>query len=195
MEEKTYLAFNYGYTKNKLNQLSKIYKKFSAPEGSGDKGTAHSYIENYYHYKFDKIRLNKLNILEIGVSTGLSLEMWCEYFPNSNIIGVELDNINYKPSNNRIKLIIGDGTDSKTYKDIGDLDIIIDDGSHVFTDQIFSYAILYDKLKKGGIYIIEDVKNIDEVGPFFNRLNVSTKIFDFRKLKGRHDDVVIEIIK
>ena len=178
-----------------MNQLVKIYQKFSAPEGSGDKGTAHSYIENYYHHRFDKIRLNKLNILEIGVSTGLSLEMWCEYFPNSNIIGVELDNINYKPSNNRIKLIIGDGTDSKTYKDIGDLDIIIDDGSHVFTDQVFSYAILYDKLKKCGIYIIEDVKNIDEVGPFFNRLNVNTKIFDFRKLKGRHDDVVIEIIK
>ena len=82
-----------------MNQLIKIYEKYSAPEWSGDKCTAHSYIENYYHYKFDQIRLNKLNILEIGVSTGLSLEMWFEYFPNSNIIGVELDNINYKPSN------------------------------------------------------------------------------------------------
>ena len=178
-----------------MSQLSKIYEKFSAPEGSGDKGTAHSYIENYYHYKFNDIRLNKLNILEIGVSTGLSLEMWCEYFPNSNITGVELNNINYKPSNDRIKLIIGDGTDSKTFKHMDDLDIIIDDGSHIFTDQIFSYAILYDRLKKGGVYIIEDVKNIDEVGPFFNRLNINTKIFDFRKLKDRHDDVIVEIIK
>ena len=79
-----------------MSHLVQIYKKFSAPEGSGDKGTAHSYIENYYHYRFDEIRLNKLNILEIGVSTGLSLEMWCEYFPNSNIIGVELKKINYK---------------------------------------------------------------------------------------------------
>ena len=178
-----------------MNQLSKIYEKFSAPEGSGDKGTAHSYIENYYHYKFDQIRLNKLNILEIGVSTGLSLEMWSEYFPNSNIIGVELDNINYKPSNDRIKLIIGDGTDSKTFQNIKDLDIVIDDGSHIFTDQIFTYAILYDRLKKGGIYIIEDVKNIDDVGPFFNRLNINTKIYDFRKLKKRNDDVIIEIMK
>tara|TARA_B100001059_G_C17801567_1_gene566497 strand:+ start:1320 stop:1859 length:540 start_codon:yes stop_codon:yes gene_type:complete len=178
-----------------LSQLVQIYKKFSAPEGSGDKGTAHSYIENYYHYKFDQIRLNKLNILEIGVSTGLSLEMWSEYFPNSNIIGVELDNINYKPSNDRIKLIIGDGTDSKTFQNIKDLDIVIDDGSHIFTDQIFTYAILYDRLKKGGIYIIEDVKNIDDVGPFFNRLNINTKIYDFRKLKKRNDDVIIEIMK
>ena len=195
MEEKTYLVFENAQTRNTLNQLSKIYKKFSAPEGSGDKGTAHSYIENYYHQRFDEIRLNKLNILEIGVSTGLSLEMWCEYFPNSNIIGVELDNIDYKPSNDRIKLIIGDGTDSKTFQNIENLDIIIDDGSHIFTDQIFSYAILYDRLKKGGIYIIEDVKNIDAVGPFFNRLNVNAKIFDFRKLKNRNDDVIVEIMK
>ena len=178
-----------------MNQLTNIYKKFSAPEGSGDKGTAHSYIENYYHHRFNKIRLNKLNILEVGVSTGLSLEMWCEYFPNSNIIGVELEKINYKPSNDRIKVIIGDATDAKTFQKIENLDIIIDDGSHIFTDQIFSYAILFDRLKKGGIYIIEDVKDIDSVGPFFNRLNVNTKIFDFRKLKKRDDDVIIEIIK
>ena len=178
-----------------MNQLTNIYKKFSAPEGSGDKGTAHSYIENYYHHRFNKIRLNKLNILEVGVSTGLSLEMWCEYFPNSNIIGVELEKINYKPSNDRIKVIIGDATDAKTFQKIENLDIIIDDGSHIFTDQIFSYAILFDRLKKGGIYIIEDVKDIDSVGSFFNRLNINTKIFDFRKLKKRDDDVIIEIIK
>ena len=195
MEEKTYLVFKNAYFRNILNQLTNIYKKFSAPEGSGDKGTAHSYIENYYHHRFNKIRLNKLNILEVGVSTGLSLEMWCEYFPNSNIIGVELEKINYKPSNDRIKVIIGDATDAKTFQKIENLDIIIDDGSHIFTDQIFSYAILFDRLKKGGIYIIEDVKDIDSVGPFFNRLNVNTKIFDFRKLKKRDDDVIIEIIK
>jgi hypothetical protein len=195
MEEKTYIVLYNAYIRNTLNQLVKIYKKYSAPEGSGDKGTAHSYIENYYHYRFDKIRLNKMNILEIGVSTGLSLEMWCEYFPNSNIIGVELDNINYKPSNQRINLIIGDGTDAKTFKNIENLDIIIDDGSHIFTDQIFTYAILFYKLKEGGIYIIEDVKDIDAVSTFFKRLNVNTKIFDFRKLKNRHDDVIIEIIK
>ncbi|MDC3023401.1 class I SAM-dependent methyltransferase [Pelagibacteraceae bacterium] len=178
-----------------MSYLSKIYKKYSAHEGSGDKGTAHSYIENYYHHKFDKIRLNKLNILEIGVSTGLSLEMWSEYFPNSNIIGVELKNIDYRPTNSRIKLIIGNGTDSKTFEKVDQLDIIIDDGSHIFTDQIFSYAILYHKLNKGGIYVIEDVRNIDQVGVFFYRLNMNTKIFDFRKLKNRHDDVIVEIMK
>ena len=139
-----------------MNQLFKIYKKFSAPEGSGDKGTAHSYIEHYYQQRFDKIRLNKMNILEIGVSTGLSLEMWCEYFPNSNIIGVELDNIKYKPSNNRIKLIIGNRTDSKTFENIDNLDIIIDDGGHTSNQQISSFNFLFEELKLGGVYLVED---------------------------------------
>ena len=138
----------------------------------------------------------KYNFLDdVVVSTGLSLEMWSEYFPNSNIIGVELKNIDYRPTNSRIKLIIGNGTDSKTFQNVDQLDIIIDDGSHIFTDQIFSYAILYHKLNRGGIYIIEDVRNIDEAGPFFYRLNTNTKIFDFRKLKNRYDDVIVEIMK
>ena len=101
-----------------MKTLNEIYNKYSLPEGSGDKGTAHSYIDNYYNYRFEKIRFEKLNVLEIGVSTGLSLEMWCEYFPNSNIIGVELEKINYQPTNKRITVIYGDATDAKTFKKI-----------------------------------------------------------------------------
>ncbi len=178
-----------------MDELSEIYKKFSSPEGSGDKGTAHSYIENYYNYRFKNLRLKKLNFLEIGVSTGLSLEMWSEYFPNSNIFGVDIEKIDYTPSNEKIKVIIGDATDSITFKTLEDIDIIIDDGSHIFTDQIFSYAILFSKLKKNGIYIFEDVRNIETVAPYFKKLNNNVKIFDYRKLKNRSDDVLIEIVK
>ena len=178
-----------------MQTLIEIYRKYSLPEGSGDKGTAHSYIENYYNSRFENIRFKKLTILEIGVSTGLSLEMWCEYFPNSNIIGVEIDKIDYLPSNSRIRIIEGDATHSKTFNSIENLDIIIDDGSHVFTDQIFTFAILYHKLNKEGIYIIEDVRNLDKVRSLFKRLNNTSKIFDFRKLKNRDDDVIVEITK
>ncbi len=178
-----------------MNTLYTIYKKYSYAEGTGDKGTAHSYIENYYEQRFKNIRLDRLNILEIGVASGVSLEMWSEYFPNSKIYGVEKKNIEYKPSNERIKLIIGNATNSKTFQNIESLDIVIDDGSHIFTDQIFSYAILFHKLKKNGLYIIEDIKDVDTTGPLFELLNCNLKIFDFRKLKNRSDDVIIEIIK
>ena len=178
-----------------MKTLNDIYNKYSSPEGSGDKGTAHSYIEKYYDQRFVDIRYKKLNILEVGVSTGLSLEMWGEYFPNSKIIGVEIEQIDHTPSNKRITVINGDATDSKTFSSIESLDVIIDDGSHIFTDQIFTFAILYHKLKNKGLYIIEDVRNIDSVGIFFKRLSYNAKIFDFRKLKNRNDDVIVEIIK
>jgi len=180
---------------NNLKSLETIYKKYSALEGSGDKGTAHSYISNYYEKTFERLKNEKLKILEIGVSAGFSLEMWGEYFLNSEIYGVEIENIEYRPSNNRIKLIIGDATRSETFDQIPNLDIIIDDGSHRLMDQVFSYMILFDKLNKGGLYIIEDVRQIDSTADTFKKLNNNAVIYDFRSMKNRADDVIVEIIK
>lgn len=176
--------------------LKQIYNKYSqVGAGTGDKGTDHSYIENYYEPLFKDVRLNKFNILEIGVSSGLSLEMWAEYFPNSYIIGVDIENIKYKPSNQNIKLIIGDATDAKTFRNLNHFDIIIDDGSHFIHEQILSYAILFPKLKSKGIYIIEDVREIEKFHKTYKKLHENVEIFDFRKLKNRYDDVIVQIIK
>ena len=180
---------------NNLRNLQAIYNKYSTPDGSGDKGTLHSYISNYYEKKFETIKYEKLKILEIGVSAGLSLEMWSEYFPNSEIYGVDNENIEYRPSNNRIKLIFGDATRSETFDQIPNLDIIIDDGSHYLMDQVFSYMILFDKLNKGGLYIIEDVRKIDSTFDTFAKLNKNAIIYDFRSIKNRADDVIVEITK
>ena len=180
---------------NNLKNLQTIYNKYSAPNGSGDKGTAHSYINNYYEKKFERLKNEKLKILEIGVSAGLSMEMWAEYFLYSEIYGIEIENIEYRPSNNRIKLIIGDATKSETFNQIPNLDIIIDDGSHKLMDQVFSYMILFDKLNKGGLYIIEDVRQIDSTADTFKKLNNNATIYDFRSMKNRADDVIVEIIK
>ena len=121
--------------------------------------------------------------------------MWAEYFPYSEIYGVEIENIEYRPSNDRIKLIIGDATRSETFDQILNLDIIIDDGSHRLMDQVFSYMILFDKLNKGGLYIIEDVRQIDSTADTFKKLNNNVVIYDYRSIKNRADDVIVEIIK
>ena len=73
--------------------------------------------------------------------------------------------------------------------------IIIDDGSHRLMDQVFSYMILFDKLNKGGLYIIEDVRQIDSTADTFKKLNNNAAIYDFRFMKNRADDVIVEIIK
>lgn len=41
---------------------------------------------------------------------------------------------------------------------IGELDVIIDDGSHVSEDTITSFRTLFPLLKPGGVYVVEDVQ-------------------------------------
>ena len=123
-----------------------------------------------YESLFSSIRTNKMNVLEIGVREGSSHKMWEEYFENSIIYGV--DNLSdpmitdemkqqYIESleTDRIKIFIGDQSDKDFMLSINkDLfDIIIDDGSHRSWHQQKTLNFMFDKLKSGGIYIIEDL--------------------------------------
>jgi hypothetical protein len=63
-----------------MKTLKKIYENYNFPDGNGDKGTAHTYIDEYE--KILKPFRKDGSILEIGISWGLSLRMWREYFIN-----------------------------------------------------------------------------------------------------------------
>lgn len=183
-------------TTNAPRSLAEIYKRYSAEEGSGDKGTAHSYIERFYELKFAELRYSCRTMLEIGVSTGLSLEMWAEYFENSIIYGLDKDQLRYTPSTQRIKLFKGDSTKSLQFLNFpDDFDIIIDDGSHFLQSQVRTYGNFYPRLKRGGLYVIEDVRDIDRTLDVFLKLNTLFELYDFRKFKGRSDDVILLALK
>lgn len=141
-----------------LNRLATLH--------ATDKWNAHWYTQRYaYHLK--EIRLKKLNILEIGVGGytnpnygGQSLRMWKYYFPNSKIFSIDI----YDKSalqEKRIKIFKGSQDDKlfleKIYGEIGNLDIIIDDGSHMNKHIIDSFETLFPLLNIGGFYIIEDL--------------------------------------
>ena len=50
-----------------------------------------SYVQ-YYDQIFLPLKLEQINILEIGVQNGGSLETWAQYFPNAaHIIGCDID--------------------------------------------------------------------------------------------------------
>ena len=182
-----------------MKSLEEIYQNHSTPVGDGDKGTLHSYIPIYSsileNYRSD------ISFLEIGVSLGYSIKMWMEYFTNSQIIGVE----KYPQYNNpncmigelmndsKCQIWIDDATDEKIFDNIKEtkFDVIIDDGSHQLKDQIKSFLLLKSTMKKGGIYIIEDVVNIDNSRESFESLHSNCEIIDNRTVKGRYDDVLI----
>tara|TARA_R110000824_G_scaffold264345_1_gene453168 strand:+ start:343 stop:1125 length:783 start_codon:yes stop_codon:yes gene_type:complete len=131
-----------------------------------NKASKYGYIP-YYEKHFRPIRHEEMNILEIGVRSNRghgpsSLLMWKEYFPNSQIYGLDINPNCAGYDEERLKIIIGDQADKRCLDDLvaehGPFDIIIDDGSHVNSLTIKSYELLiHQGLKPGGLYIIEDL--------------------------------------
>ena len=114
------------------------------------------------------MRGKNLNLLEIGVGGydnpiqgGNSLRMWKSFFANSKIYGIDI--YDKAPlQEKRIKIFQGSQTDeifmNMVCNEIGNLYIIIDDGSHVNGDVIKTFELLFPRLNNGGIYIVEDMQ-------------------------------------
>ncbi|SDP63292.1 class I SAM-dependent methyltransferase [Phyllobacterium sp. OV277] len=122
-----------------------------------------SYFE-IYQKQFESLREKEINLLEIGIQNGGSLEIWAQFFPKAHrILGCDIDAACAKLqfADQRIDVVIGDASDLKTSQKIteklGEPDIIIDDGSHRVEDVIRSFALYFPKLSPGGLYVIEDL--------------------------------------
>lgn len=140
--------------------------KLSNINGS-DKGRTHKYTQHYATH-FKSRRAKNLNVLEIGIGGyenpnvgGQSLRMWKYFFYNSNIFGIDIfdkKGIDEK----RIKTFKGSQIDfaflEDVLKEIKNVDIIIDDGSHINEHIIETFKFLFPKLNSNGIYVIEDIQ-------------------------------------
>ena len=176
-----------------MKSLNEIYLNYRSPEGHGDKGTAHTYIGEYEKLLSD-YRENS-TVLEIGICRGESLKMWDEYFINSKVYGIDITDQFIKDliKEDKYNIIIGDACSENILTQLDDLtfDVIIDDGSHLINDQISSFNILKNRMKPNGIYIIEDVNNIDTSIDKLTELHNNIQIIDNRHIKNRVDDVLI----
>jgi len=144
-----------------MQNLSQISSKYlTSGSKGGDKCMRHNYCEKY-DLHFLKYRDKKLNLLEIGVMQGRSLVAWRDYFPNANILGIDIKDYCKRYEDDRIKIEIGDQKDKSFLTDLekkyGPFEVIIDDGSHFWEDVVISFKILFPLLKQGGIYVIEDL--------------------------------------
>jgi hypothetical protein len=161
---------------------------------STDKWNAHWYAQ-YYQRHFHDLRKRKLKVLEIGIGGwnnprlgGGSLRMWRTYFYRSMIYGIDIEE--KSPHNERrIRTLKGSQVDdaflAKALEEIGEPDIIIDDGSHLNEHVIKSFEILFPRLREPGIYVIEDTQT--SYWPAFGGTsqemnNLSTSMGYFKKL-------------
>ena len=185
--------------------LTEIYPKYSAPAegGTGDKGTAHSYINHLYTPLFERLKDDQIKLLEIGVGAGHSIKMWHEYFKNGNITGIDIDLSQVKVEEyTGIRLFEGNATSESFCSSINfalgpydKFDIIIDDGSHSPEDQKKTFDIFYPQLNQNGIYVIEDVLDSRNISEFFKNKHLPYFFYDGRSFKNRHDDCAFILFK
>lgn len=124
-----------------------------------DKTTYHEY-DKYYPMFFDKWRNDSINIFEIGLDEGKSMNVWQNYFPYSKIWGMDISK-SFK--NARCEVFVGNQNNMDDLKRIVNhvpkCNIIVDDGSHVPEHQLKTFHYLFENmLDWGGVYIIEDTE-------------------------------------
>ena len=120
---------------------------------------SHGYIPVYDKY-FENCREAK-NILEIGILQGHSLKYFSNFFPNATVYGIDIEDKKHF-ENEKIKTFVCNQESREQLDDLFstldiEFDIILDDGGHTMKQQQTSFGALFKFLKKGGIYIIEDL--------------------------------------
>jgi hypothetical protein len=128
-----------------------------------DKVTYHRYdliYPNFLSHLNDDIKMLEIGLGTYADNTGYSRNMWKEYFPKSKIYVMD---IHHEFEDEIGTVIKGDQSNLQDLEKVGnftgELDFIIDDGSHHAEHQIKSFNYLFsNNLKNGGLYIIEDIE-------------------------------------
>ena len=143
--------------------LDYLFKKYET-----DKSNAIHGFTKYYTNHLNRLKNKRLNFLEIGSAGGGSAAAFVHYFDKSNVFCLDVNLTLVKYKSDKINFFGLDSSNSKMlYRFLKNIeerfsvkkfDVIIDDGSHILSDQLFSINYFYKYLKKGGYYIIEDYK-------------------------------------
>jgi len=143
----------------------------------------------FYDYHLSSLRFDELKIFEIGIFDGASLKMWEEYFPNSQIFGIDLliDPRAKLINEGRIfsyRLDAGDKEALSNFlNNYGPFDIIIDDGSHFTDHQWLSWDLFSNNCK---IFIWEDLHS-SRLSPYMREKRDNMYPLDFAKKLSEED--------
>lgn len=191
---------------SKNNSLDELADKYGTDKG-GDVNknvSKKKELNNYtplYQKFFSRDKNNYRLVFELGIGSnnldtpsnmgsngkpGASLYMWQEYFPNAEIFGADVDK-RILFNENRIKTYFVDQYSTESIKkmwveiDRNNFDLIIDDGIHDYKGNVNFFENSIQYLKKGGLYIIEDVNNIyvENFRKYFSNLNYDVEIIDY----------------
>jgi hypothetical protein len=115
-----------------------------------------------YDRHLSRFRDTDVRVLEIGVYMGGSLQILRKYLgAAATIFGIDINPECASRVDEPNKVRIGSQDDeaflSKVVEELGGVDVIIDDGSHIAGHQRTSFSVLFPLLSNDGIYILEDL--------------------------------------
>lgn len=162
---------------NVPTKLCRIMTRYGSDKGAG----RHNYT-TVYHHLFTNLRSKQANLFELGIGTnnpnlassmgvagkpGASLRGWADYFRSWQIFGADIDQ-DILFNEGRIKTFHCDQLRKSAIEEMwaspslrDEFEIVIEDGLHTFEANVSFFENSLHKVRKGGYYIIEDVKQDD----------------------------------
>ncbi len=172
-----------------LSFLFKYFDSYKLQEGYTD----------FYHENLKGLKGKKLDILEIGVARGDGIASFYFYFPYSNLIGVDNNPFKIRYKSKRIRNMYVDISSRQILKNLTNhlnqkFDLIIEDCSHKLIDQILCFSENFKNLKKGGIYIVEDL-NFPEIHKMYNPTNEAVDLKTILKKINLGEEIFTKFMK
>ena len=154
-----------------------------SPYNESDSLHKHPYTA-VYNLLFSYMRYNPIVVGEIGILDNMSMLCWREYFPNATLYGYEYSEMRLqKALSDKLSNAVYSKMDVKDVESIQEglqstmFDIIIEDSTHEFNDQIRFANIAYKHIKPGGFLIIEDIFRSESEQRYVDALAGISKYF------------------
>ena len=153
-------------------------------------GHRHPYTTPYSLF-FEPLKHKSIKFAEIGIFRGASIMAWRAFFSRARIYGFDIDlgaMENIKKLNlpgvylDQMDATKADSMESVFQKHMADgelFDVILDDALHSVDQQAITIRMCMNKLKQGGLLIIEDVFRDQDHAPYLKVMEEVKDLISF----------------
>lgn len=161
------------------SDLCELMSKYGSDKGHPTNKSRHNYT-HIYSALFHPVRMEPIRLFELGIGSNnptirsnmgvqgrpaASLKAWRDFFQKGFIFGADID-VFCLMTEHRLKTYYCDQTNPDIIQKMwshdpllaDEFDILIEDGLHTFEANVCFFENSCHKLKKGGVYIIEDIE-------------------------------------
>jgi len=136
------------------------------------------YINEFYSSLFEPLQTSATAILEIGIYQGNSIKLWRDYFKNATVYGADINFCKSLEGESRVITKYGNAyvpSFASTFPD-NSFDVVIDDGPHTLDSMFFFLENYIQKVKPGGLLILEDIIDRSWTPKLMNCIDSSMKV-------------------